>query len=64
MNLAGRINISDKLADLPIDADTARQLGGIDAITATPAALAGGVVAGAALAGAVAGGAAVGEATD
>lgn len=64
MNLAGRINSSDKLTDLPIDAESASQLDGILPITATPAALAGGVAAGAALAGAAAAGAAIGEATD
>lgn len=54
MNLAGRINTSGKLADLPIDAESASQLDGILPITATPAALAG----------AAAAGAAIGEATD
>lgn len=64
MDLVGRVNTDSELADLPLRADRARELSGITPITATPAALAGGVAAGAALVGAGAAGAAVGEATD
>jgi hypothetical protein len=64
MNLSERVNSSPDVASLPLKADEVHEFSGMVPITATPAALAGGVAAGAALVGAAAAGAAVGEAID
>lgn len=64
MDLVSRVNSDSEISALSISSTTEKQFSGIVPITATPAALAGGVAAGAALVGAAAAGAALGEATD
>lgn len=55
---------NDQVKQLTIDAPTPTKLDGLMPITATPAALAGGVAATAGMAGAAAAGAAIGDAVD
>lgn len=64
MNRIAKINLNAELAELSIHTDKPVKLTGLPPVTATPAALAGGVAATGALAGAAAAGAAIGEAID
>ncbi len=64
MNLISHVNSDAEVAGIAVDSTSIQELGALAPVTATPAALAAGVVAGAGLVGAAAAGAAVGEAVD